>query len=125
MKELTIEEYNDRLQAINRAHAIFRELTDNNITKSFQAYQLIFAERERKIFLTTMNGRRSRTIMDKYERPQCPDCGYDMMFRVVPDNNENIRTQLVCSNSQCDTVLNSDKTLDDWMQILKVKDESE
>ena len=124
MKELTLEEYRDRLEAVNRAMKIFGELTDNNITKSFQAYQLIFAEREREIFLTTMNGRRSRTIMDKYERPQCPDCGSDMRFRSLNENEENVNTQLVCSNPQCDTVLNSDMTLEDWMKILKVKNES-
>lgn len=124
MKELTIDEYNDRLKAIERAMHIFGELTDNNITKSFQAYQAIFAEREREIFIATVNGKRARTVMDKYERPQCPDCGSDMMFRQVKQNDEGIVTQLVCSNQQCDTVLSSDKTLVDWMNILKVKDET-
>lgn len=126
MKELTIEEYNDRLKAIDRSLHIFGELTDRNITKSFQAYQEIFAERERDIFLNTMtNGNRHRTPLDRYERPKCPYCNSDMMFRFLNENKEGIATQLVCSNPQCDTVLNSDKTINDWMKILKVKNESE
>jgi hypothetical protein len=126
MKELTQEEYQDRLGAIQRAMAIFGELTNNDITKSFQAYQLIFAERERAIFLNTqVQGNRPQTLLDRYQRPKCPDCSSDMLFRNVPENSEGIKTQLVCSNNDCDLVLSSDKTLDDWIKILKVKNGTE
>ncbi len=49
MKQLTKEEFQDRLVALNRAKRIFNNLTDNNITKSFEAYQAILAETERPL----------------------------------------------------------------------------
>lgn len=120
MRELTYEQYQDRLKAINRAMAIFSELTNNDITKSFQLYQAIFAEREREIFLDTMAlGNRPITVMDRYIRPQCPDCNGDMMFRQVPENAEGVKTQLVCQ--PCGIVLDSELTLDEWQKELKIK----
>jgi len=124
MKELTKEEFYDRAMAIQRARHIFIEsgLT-NNITHAFQAYQAIFAEREREIFLSAMAlGGRPRTIMDRYERPKCPNCGHDMMFRQVPENPEGLKSQLVCSNKECDIVLNDVHDIQWWMQNLKVRD---
>jgi hypothetical protein len=123
MKELTEEEFQDRAGAIQRARHIFIESgLMNHLTRAFQAYQEIFAEREREIFLDTQRyGNRPRTVMDKYERPKCPDCGSDMMFRLVPKNTEGIKVQLVCSKTNCDTVLNSEMSLEDWMKELKIK----
>jgi hypothetical protein len=110
--------------ALQRASKIFIEsgLADN-ITKAFRAYQEIFAEREREIFLSTQfYGNKPRTVMDKYDRPKC-ECGADMKFRIVPANDEGIKTQLVCSNPDCDIVLNSENALDWWMENLRKKDE--
>jgi len=124
MKELTKEQLYDRVMAVQRAKAIFIEsgLT-NNITKAFEAYQEIFAEREREIFLSSqVHGNREKTVLDKYERIRCPDCDSDMMFRQVPTNPEGIKVQLVCSNGECDTVLNSENDLLWWMQNMRVKD---
>ncbi len=123
IRRYTDEEINDRERAIQRARHIFIKsgLTDN-ITVAFQLYQDIFGEREREIFVTAASyGRYDRHFMDKYVRPTCPECGTDMKFRVVPKNNENIKTQLVCPNEDCDTVLDSKLTLAEWMGVLEKK----
>ena len=120
MKELTQSEFEDRMGALARAGRIFPDVL--NITERFKLYQEVFAEREREIFVTTQKyGNRPRTEMDRYERIPCIDCGKEMMFRVVPENKEGVKTQLVCSG--CDLVLDSEKTLDEWIKELKVKDE--
>jgi len=122
MRELTHEEFTDRTMAIIRAEKIFIDSgITNNITVAFQLYQYVCAEREREIFLSTNRyGTKPRTVMDRYERPQCPDCKYDMQFRVVPENDEGIKVQLVCSNKDCDTVLNSIESIEWWMENLKI-----
>lgn len=123
MKKLTFEEFVDRTMAIQRARRIFIDsgLT-NNITHAFQAYQEIFAEREREIFININAYMKSASssMYGKYEYPLCLDCGAVMNLRQVPDNPENIKIQLVCS--KCDTVLNSEEDLQWWMNNLKVKD---
>lgn len=122
MKKLTAEEFSDRMMALQRARHIFIETgLTNNITVAFQVYQEVFAEREREIFISTFNAMKMLTPMDRYERPECPDCGAPMRFRQVPENPEGIRAQLVCS--ACDTVLSSENDIQWWMENLKVKDE--
>lgn len=121
MKELTQEEFSDRVEALERAGRIFPDVL--NITERFKLYQEVFADREREIFLTTqVYGNRPKTIMDRYERPKC-ECGAEMMFRVVPPNDEGVKCQLVCSNENCDIVLDSENGIGWWMRELKVKDE--
>ena len=119
MKRLTAEEFQDRLQAFNRATRIFGQLTDNNITLAFQAYQAILAEQDREIHMDVrkMQGM-TGSDMDAYERPKCPDCDSDMGFRQVPPNDEGIMTQLVCMNGSCDVVLDSELTMDQWREVL-------
>jgi hypothetical protein len=123
MKTLTEEEFKDRLSAIQRSRRIFVETgLTNNITTAFEVYQSILAERDREIFMNTIvNGNRNPALMDKFERPKCPECNFDLMFRVVPPNDEGVVTQLVCNNPSCDVVLNSDKSLNEWMTILEIK----
>ena len=123
MKELTEEEFRDRTQAVLRAGAIFIDSgITNNISIAFELYQKVCAEREREIFISTQAGdNRPKTVMDRYERPKCPECGKDMMFRNVPENPEGVKTQLVCTQIDCDTVLDSEMSLEDWMRELKVK----
>jgi hypothetical protein len=119
---LSEEEFYDRILALQRARKIFIETgLTNNITNAFRAYQSIFAERERQIFMSTRFGNRSRKVMDKYERPLCPECNREMMFRPVAENPEGIKVQLVCSNESCSVVLNSEHELEWWMKELKVK----
>jgi len=119
MIKLTAEEFQDRLQAFNRATKIFGNLTNNNITEAFEAYQAILAETDREIHMDSrkMQGM-TGSDMDAYERPECPICGSDMGFRVVPPNDENIVTQLVCMSDTCDTVLDSELTLEGWKEVL-------
>ncbi len=126
MKELTQEEFTDRTLAILRSQKIFIDSgVTNNITTAFILYQQVCAEREREIFISTNRyGKTPRTFMDRYERVNCPDCNYDMQFRMVPDNPDGIKIQLVCSNELCDTVLNSPNDITWWMKNLRVKDES-
>lgn len=121
MKELTEEEFRDRVGALERAGRIFPDVL--NVSERFKVYQEVFAEREREIFLSTNRyGNKPRTPFDKYERPKC-ECGSDMAFRIVPPNNEGIKVQLVCQNPECDIVLNSDNDIDWWQANLRIKDE--
>jgi hypothetical protein len=119
MKKLTREEYQDRIEAVNRAMRIFSHMTDNDVTKSFTAYQEILAEKEREINLPLSSMRiTTGSIFDSLERPKCPDCGEDMYVRSVPQNDSNINSQLICSNNTCDVLLNSTNTIDDWIKEL-------
>ena len=128
MKRLNWEEFNDRLLALDRARKIFIETgLTKNLSIAFEAYQAVFAERERELFLTAQTapegiGKLHRKF-DQYERPKCPDCDADMMFRQVPENPEGIKTQLVCS--KCDVVLNDRNDIQWWMENLRKKDGSE
>jgi hypothetical protein len=67
-------------------------------------------------------GNRPMTPIDDYERPLCPDCNSPMRFRVLQPNNEGVNTQLVCEN--CDLVLDSDKTIQEWYQLLEKKNDN-
>jgi hypothetical protein len=121
MVKLTAEEFQDRLQAYQRATRIFGHFTDQNITIAFQAYQAILAEQERELEVASwrMQGM-TGSEMDKYERVACPDCNADMFFRIVPPNIEGVVTQLVCTN--CDLVLDTDKSMADWKETLRRTD---
>jgi hypothetical protein len=92
-----------------------------NISIAFELYQKVCAERDRELFLSTIFGNKPPSILDKYERPKCPDCKANMGIRVLPNNEEGVKTQLVCSNPKCTTVLSSDQDLDWWMSQLKRK----
>ena len=122
LKKYSLEERNDRESAIKRSEKIFVKsgLTDN-ISIAFELYQDIFAEREREIFVNTLAYGKPPNILDKYERPKCPECNTDMKLRILPANEEGINTQWVCSNQECDTVLDSKLTLEEWMGVLKKK----
>ena len=128
MKELTQEEFIDRSQAVIRARHIFIDSgVTKNLTLAFELYQKVCAEREREIFITSQQYRnRERTFMDRYERVKCPDDGFDMMFRMVPENKDGIKIQLVCSNPKHTgegSVLNSEHDIAWWMANLRIKSE--
>jgi hypothetical protein len=125
MNKLSEKEFRDRIEAIGRARRIFLKtgITDN-ITEAFRIYQEILAEQKRELWLTSaIHGDRPHTYLDGYDRPECPDCGANMMFRATPKNSAGVQTQLVCSNPECDLVLNSEKSMSDWEKELKKKDE--
>jgi hypothetical protein len=122
MRELTQPEFQDRLLAIQRAMHIFGELTSNHMTKAFTAYQEIFAEREREIFMTQASGGDPRQTMQqvrRYEIVPCPECTREMFYRPLEDNPEGFKLQWVCSNPDCDTVLNSENDITWWMNKLR------
>jgi hypothetical protein len=123
MKELTLDEFQDRLKAIDRAMKIFSELTENNINRAFIAYQAIFAEREREIFMLpgTLNEDYHQHI-SRFEKVPCPECSKNMLYRPLAENEEGFKLQWVCSNPDCDTVLNSENDIDWWMNKLRKVD---
>jgi len=126
MKKLSREEFESRVIAIGRARKIFCPLTGGNISKAFQAYQDILAKEERAVMLSTkVFGNKPFMYMNGQSRPKCPVCGSNMLFRVLPENKEGIKVQLVCGSKACDTVLNSTESLEWWQDQLKVQNESE
>lgn len=122
MKKLTREEFQDRLEAINRARKIFIETgLTKNISHAFEVYQEMLAEAERKITLTKeLADGRIGAMFDEYERPECPECGSWMYLRVV--NDTAVHSQLVCSSPKCDVALNSPLSIDDWKKELKKRE---
>jgi hypothetical protein len=122
MKKLNFEEFQKRINEVNKASKIFAPLT-NNVSKAFELYQEVLAEEKMKVFISSsVGGNRPMTPMDDYERPLCPDCDNPMRFRVLQPNDENVNTQLVCEN--CDLVLDSEKTIQEWYQLLEKKNDS-
>lgn len=120
MNKLTQQEFQDRVQAVARARRIFINLTGGNITDAFIFYQEVLAEQERAVIISTLtSGNRSRTLFDDFERPKCPECGADMLLRPVQENPEGIKVQLICENPECDTVLNSEMSLEEWVKELQ------
>lgn len=118
MKKLNFDEFQNRINEVNKAYRIFNPLT-NNMTEAFRLYQEVLAEEKMEVFISTAAGNRPLTPMDDFERPSCPDCKSHMRFRVVPQNDEGINTQLVCE--ECDLVLDSEKTIQEWYQVLEKK----
>ena len=119
---MNFKEFQKRVLEINKATRIFTPLT-NNISKAFELYQEVLAEEKMEVFISTSTGgNRPVTPMDNLERPSCPDCNSPMRFRMIPPNDEGVNTQLVCEN--CDLVLDSEKTMQEWYQLLEKKSDS-
>ena len=115
-------EFQKRILEVNKASKIFAPLT-NNISKAFELYQEVLAEEKMEVFISTSTGgSKPQSPFDDYERPLCPDCNSPMRFRIIPPNDENVNTQLVCEN--CDLVLDSEKTIQEWYQLLEKKSDS-
>jgi hypothetical protein len=122
MKTMNYNEFLHRILEVNKAYRIFKPLT-NNMTEAFRLYQEVLAEEKMEIFVSAaVMGNRPMTPMDDCERPLCPDCNSPMRFRIIPPNDENVNTQLVCEN--CDLVLDSEKTIQEWYQLLEKKSDS-
>ena len=120
MNKLTEQEFQDRIQAVARARKIFINLTGGNITDAFTLYQEVLAEQERAVIINTLTaGNRPPALFDQFERPKCPDCGANLMFRPVPINPEGIKVQLICENPECDTILNSEMSIEEWAKELQ------
>jgi len=122
MKTMNFSEFQHRINEVNKAYRIFKPLT-NNMTEAFRIYQEVLAEEKMEIFVSTaVFGDRPMTPMDDVELPLCPDCNSPMRFRMIPPNDENVNTQLVCEN--CDLVLDSEKTIQEWYQLLEKKSDN-
>lgn len=124
MKSLTQQEFTERMEAIQRAQKIFVEsgLT-NNITVAFHIYQEVFAERERQLFITEqVKDFRPGGKLARYERIPCPDCDSNMFISVIEKGAEGHLTSVSCT--KCDTVLLSEKTLNEWMESLKRREDA-
>ena len=122
MKKLNFTEFQNRINEVNKAYRIFNPLT-NNMTEAFRLYQEVLAEEKMEVFISSsVGGNRPMTPMDDYERPLCPDCDNPMRFRVLQPNDDGVNTQLVCEN--CDLVLDSEKTIQEWYQLLEKKNDS-
>ena len=119
---MNFDEFQHRVSEVNKAYRIFKPLT-NNMTDAFRLYQEVLAEEKMEIFVSVeVFGNKPMTPVDDYERPLCPDCNSPMRFRMIPPNDENVNTQLVCEN--CDLVLDSEKTIQEWYKILEKKSDS-
>jgi hypothetical protein len=122
MKKMNHEDFQKRVNEVNKAFRIFSPLT-NNMTEAFRLYLEVLAEEQYDLFISTeVYGNRPMTPIDDYERPLCPDCQSPMRFRPVPQNDEGVNTQLVCEN--CDLVLDSEKTIQEWYQMLEKKSDN-
>ena len=122
MKTINFSEFQHRTNEVNKAYRIFSPLT-NNMTEAFRLYQEVLAEERMELFVSTqVMGNRPLTPMDDVETPLCPDCNSPMRFRIIPPNEENVNTQLVCEN--CDLVLDSEKTIQEWYQLLEKKSDN-
>jgi len=124
MKQLTEEEFRDRMEAIQRARKIFIQsnLTDN-ITVAFELYQEVFAETERQLVIKKLQTPTGMGLspLDDYERPKCPICEKEMSLRTLPENEEGFKTQWVCPTETCDN-FNSENDVEWWLSNLKKKE---
>jgi hypothetical protein len=122
MKKLSFDEFQKRINEVNKAYRIFKPLT-NNMTEAFRLYQDVLAEEKMEVSLPSEAfGERPPTPFDDRERPLCPDCNSPMRFRMIPQNDEGVNTQLVCE--KCDLVLDSEKTMQEWLNLLEKKSDS-
>lgn len=111
---MTYKEQTERQQIITEARKMFPE--ESNITKRMELYRKATGIELKKI--NTKDANRPLSPLDDYERIKCDMCGSDMRIRSCPENVENIKTQLVCTNTLCDNVLNSEYTMQDWLNVL-------
>lgn len=119
MNRLTRQEFQDRVEAVARARKIFGELTEGNITRAFEAYQVILAEQDREVIISTVMGNRPPSPLDQFERPKCLECGSDILFRPLLPNKERWKTMLECSNPQCMERCYSDMSIDEWVEEMR------
>lgn len=85
MYKMDRKEFTDRVMAVQNSTRIFNNLTENNITKSFMAYQMILAERDRPIVLDSKkHGNRPPVLGDYYQVPRCPECQAKLNLRPLP-----------------------------------------
>lgn len=142
MKKLTREEFNERLRytvrklftdaqrrdRIKRAKKIFNNLTDNNISDSFEIYNEMLAEFEwEKEHRTSIHGRKLRDYMDyMVKRPRCPECGSELRLAEVNtfegdriEEDPDAKTFWMCPRMECGYESQFYKeSINDWLKKL-------
>uniref|UniRef100_A0A6M3KIL3 Uncharacterized protein n=1 Tax=viral metagenome TaxID=1070528 RepID=A0A6M3KIL3_9ZZZZ len=127
MNKLSKEEFIDRITSIAEARKIFIPHITKNITIAFQLYQEILADKERSLFLKSINsGNRMQTILDKYERPKCPKCKEYLRLRLISiprgiKNKFGYKSCWMCDNTDCYYEDYSTKGWKEWLEILEKK----
>jgi len=116
MKALSIQTFNDRVQAEARARQIFIPHITTNITVAFELYQEILAEHKRQLRLNTRSdGHQAPSILDQLGRLNCFKCETPMALRIL--SNGKFRTQWECP--RCGNKRRSKKTLNQWIDYLR------
>jgi hypothetical protein len=120
MKKLSYEDFQHRINEVNKAARIFAPLT-NNVSEAFKLYQEVLAEEKMEVFVTTAtHGNRPLTPLDDYERPKCPECEDkpDLRLRInARDIDGKIwPTSWICV--KCNAEFYSEKTAKEWMEEL-------
>jgi len=125
MKKLNFDEFQKRINEVNKACRIFQPLT-NNMTEAFRLYQEVLAEEKMEVFISTaVGGNKPSSPLDDFERPKCPDCQIDLRLRVgaKDEGGKEWNTSWVCEN--CKAEFYSDKTVQEWMNGLQRRDVQE
>ena len=125
MKKMSFDEFQHRINEVNKAYRILKPLT-NNMTEAFRLYQEVLAEEKMEVFISTAtSGNKPLSPIDDFERPKCPECQTDLRLRVgVKDENEKEwNTAWFCE--KCQAEFYSDKTVQEWMNELQRRDVQE
>lgn len=120
MKKLTYDEFKSRLVEMNNARRIFNNLTDNNISRSWEAYQDLLAEEQSDLFVAaSMYPENYDNALGNYKRPVCPDCENKLILKVNQrdQDGEMWPTAWVCN--KCDNIFYSTKNPHDWEKELR------
>jgi len=129
MNKLTEQEFQDRISALTKARKIFIPHMTKNISIAFELYQKVLAKQKQDIFLNTAKaGRAPRTWLDKYERPECPECGEVLYLRSIcgkgikqHGNLKGWKTCWECLGPRCMYEAYSRKSIGKWMKRLRRK----
>ena len=122
MKKLNYEEFQKRVNEVNKAAKIFAPLT-NNISDAFKIYQEVLAEEQMEVFVSTaVMGKQAMTPMDDFERPKCPECQNELRLKLgaKDQDGKEWNSSWVCT--QCLAEFYSEKTAEEWMNELKRRD---
>jgi len=106
MKRLSKKEFSDRVAALARAKKIFvRSGITTNITKAFELYQEILAEKERPIFISSKTQPKLSDEKEFVKPLPCPDCGGPLSLRHLPPKGKNNRygygSMWYCTRGDC------------------------
>ena len=125
MKKMSFDEFQHRINEVNKAYRIFKPLT-NNMTEAFRLYQEVLAEEKMEVFISTAtSGNKPLSPIDDFERPKCPECQTDLRLRVgaKDENEKEWNTAWFCG--KCQAEFYSDKTVQEWMNELQRRDVQE